>query len=56
MKIRFGNGTTLDSNIALEASMHVNRNELKAILAFCPTLNPSLIVGRPFLRVEFTKV
>jgi hypothetical protein len=50
MRIRFGNGTMFDSNMSLKAVVSSHGQTLNATFVICPTLNPSLIAGRPLLR------
>jgi hypothetical protein len=51
MRVRFGNSTTFDSDMAMEHSVYVKGEKLKSTFVICPTLNPSLIIGRPLLRL-----
>ena len=50
MKIRFGNGSTFDSNMALKTTVYTRGEYFDATFVICPTLTPSLIVGRPLLK------
>ena len=53
IRIRFGNCSTFSSDMALRAKIRVSdqRDCFDSTFVICPSLNPSLIIGRPLLRV-----
>ena len=51
IKIRFGNGHTFQSDMALRSRVRVKPDPIDSVFVICPDLNPKLIVGRPLLKV-----
>ena len=50
IRIRFGNGSTFQSDMALRSNVFIQSNPINAVFVICPELNPRLIVGRPLLK------